>query len=83
MGYLSPKVANFDIGIRVVAGIKACRYLISPAYRARVNDYWRMHPDARAAHIALMISGVLINIFLLGLLLLLCAVIVVAFLDGR
>jgi hypothetical protein len=45
----------------MVYGFKGVRYVVSADYRARVHEFWRVHPGRRPHGIRQMILGALLD----------------------
>ena len=45
----------------MVFGFKGVRYVVSADYRARVHEFWRVHPGRRIHGIRQMILGALLD----------------------
>jgi hypothetical protein len=58
-------VGNF-IWSWMVYGFKGVRYVVSAHYRARVHEFWRVHPGRRSRGIWQMILGGLLDLVILA-----------------
>ena len=46
----------------MVYGFKGVRYVVSADYRARVHEFWRVHPGRRSHGLRQMILGALLDV---------------------
>ena len=60
---VDPRAAVGDfIWSWMVYGFKGVRYVASADYRARVHEFWRVHPGRRSHGIRQMILGALLDV---------------------
>ena len=50
----------------MVYGFKGLRYVVSADYRARVHEFWRVHPGRRSHGIRQMILGALLDVIIVA-----------------
>ena len=50
----------------MVFGFKGVRYVVSADYRARVHEFWRVHPGRRTHGIRQMILGGLLDLVIVA-----------------